>query len=142
MSRIVSALPGRIRIRDRVLRDRARLARIEEALAALEGIDSLQPNPRAGSIVLHFDAARIAVEALEVKVDSIIDTELARPHAPRRRSLKMQINRGAKLGMLGSLTASLALAVAGKKGAHAITGGLFVACLGVHLGVHRRSLVR
>jgi len=138
MSRIVSALPGRIRIRDRALRDRARLARIEEALAGFEGIDSLQPNPRAGSLVLHFDAARVEIEALEAAVDA----ELARPHAPRRRSLKMQVNRGAKLGMLGSLAASLALAAAGKKSWHAVTGGLFVACLGVHLAVHRRSILR
>ncbi|MFC0712007.1 hypothetical protein [Azorhizophilus paspali] len=142
MSRIVSALPGRIRIRDRALRDRTRLARIEEALAGLEGIDGLRPNANAGSLVLHFDAARIAVEALEAKVDSIVDAELVRPQAQRRRSLKMQINRGAKLGMLGSLSASLVLAAAGKKSAHAITGSLFVACLGVHLGVHRRSLLR
>ncbi|MDV7212067.1 HMA2 domain-containing protein [Azotobacter beijerinckii] len=142
MSRIVSALPGRIRIRDRALRDRARLARIEEALAGFEGIDSLQPNPRAGSLVLHFDAARVEIEALEAAVDAAIDAELARPHAPRRRSLKMQVNRGAKLGMLGSLAASLALAAAGKKSWHAVTGGLFVACLGVHLAVHRRSILR
>jgi len=142
MSRIVSALPGRIRIRDRVLRDRARLARIEDALAGIEGVGSLQANPRAGSIVLHFDTAQVSIERLEAAVDAAMDAELARPHAPRRRSLKMQVNRGAKLGMLGSLAASLALAGAGKKSWHAVTGGLFVACLGVHLGVHRRSMLR
>lgn len=142
MSRIVSALPGRIRIRDRVLRERARLGRVEAALARLEGIDSLQGNPGAGSIVLHFDAARVDVAALEAAVDATIDAELATPHKPHRRSLKMQINRSAKFGMLGSLAASLALAAAGEKRWHAVTGGLFVACLGVHLGVHRRSILR
>lgn len=142
MSRIVSALPGRIRIRDRVLRDCARLGRIEEALGRLEGIDSLQANHGAGSIVLHFDAARVDVEKLEAAVDQVIDADLAKPHKPHRRSLKMQINRGAKFGMLGSLAASLALAAAGEKRWHAVTGGVFVACLGVHLGVYRRSILR
>ena len=142
MSRIVSALPGRIRIRDRALRDRARLARIEETLVSLKGVHSLQSNPQAGSLVLHFDTSQLAVETLESAVDAAIDAELARPRAPHRRSLKMQVNRGAKLGMLGSLAASLALAAAGKKRWHAVTGGLFVACLGIHLGVHRRSIPR
>lgn len=54
----------------------------------------------------------------------------------------MQVNRYAKAGMLGSLSASLALAATGQKRLHAVTGGIFVACLGVHLGVHRRSLLR
>ena len=142
MSRIVSSLPGRIRVRDRVLRNRARLDQLEVALRRIEAVTSLQSNPGAGSVVLYFDVAQADAAALEEEVDAAVDAALAAPLPKNKRSLKMQVNRYAKVGMLGSLATSLALAATGQKKLHAVTGGLFVACLGVHLGVHRRSLLR
>jgi len=142
MSRIVSSLPGRIRVRDRVLRNRVRLERLEAALIKIEGVTSLQSNSGAGSVVLHFDAARADAERLEAAVDTAVDAVLATPLPAGKRSVKMRVNRYAKVGMLTSLTTSLVLAAAGQKRWHAVTGAIFVACLGVHLGVHRRSLLR
>ena len=142
MSRIVSSLPGRIRVRDRVLRNPMRLDQLEAALIKIEAVTSIQSNPGAGSVILYFDAAQTDTEVLEAAVDAAVDAVLAAPLPAGKRSLNMRVNRYAKAGMLGSLATSLALAATGQKRWHAVTGGLFVACLGVHLSVHRRSLLR
>ncbi|MFT3717448.1 HMA2 domain-containing protein [Pseudorhodoferax sp.] len=143
MSRVVSSLPGRIRIRDKTLRSRARLALVEAELRRVEGVAIIEPNAVAGSIVLHYAPDRIDPVRLENEVDALIDMALAAPQRPAgARSLRMQVNRCAKIGMMGSLATSLALAAAGNKRWHAATGVVFVACLGVHLGVHRRHLLR
>ncbi|MDR1423576.1 MAG: hypothetical protein LBI92_03080 [Azoarcus sp.] len=61
-----------------------------------------------------------------------------RRHAQRARKL----NRVAKAGMLLSLAASLAFAAGGKRRAHVVSGGVFVACLGLHLWHHRNRMMR
>ncbi len=142
MSRIVSTLPGRIRVRDAALRNPARLARLAAALGALGGVRSVQPNAGAGSIVLYYDVVGADIEAMEHAVDAATDAELAAPRPAGRRSSRVRINRYAKAGMLGSLGASLVFAAAGAKRWHVVTGGMFVACLAVHIGVHRRHLLR
>ncbi len=139
--RVVSATPGRIRIRDRALRSPGRLAALEAALAEQEGILETSTNPRASSLVLYFDQRRIAVEALETLVDATLDRLLATP-VPAGKSRRRQINRLAKIGMLGSLATSLALVATGQKRGHAIAGALFVAGLGVHLSIYRHSIFR
>lgn len=142
MSRIVSSIPGRIRARDTALRQPERLARLHAALGATAGVLSASANAAAGSLVLHYDAARIPVEDMEAIVEAAVDAELARPKNGLPPSTRVRINRCAKYGMLGSLGISLALAASGQKRWHALSGALFVACLGVHLTVHRRHLLR
>jgi hypothetical protein len=139
--RVVSASPGRIRIRDRALRNPGRLAALEAVLAKREGILETSTNPGAGSLVLHFDPRRISIEALETLVDTTLDRLLATP-APTGNSRRRQINQLAKIGMLGSLATSLALLATGQKRGHAVAGALFVAGLGVHLSIYRRSIFR
>ncbi|MDO4905533.1 MAG: hypothetical protein Q4A16_08300 [Lautropia sp.] len=51
-------------------------------------------------------------------------------------------NRYAKRGMMLSLGSSLGLAVAGAKHGHIVSGSAFVAALGVHLLVHRKTLLK
>lgn len=53
-----------------------------------------------------------------------------------------KLNRAAKAGMLLSLAASLAFAADGKRRAHVVSGGVFVACLGLHLWHHRGRMTR
>ena len=139
--RVVSASPGRIRIRDRALRNPGRLAALEAVLAKREGILETSTNPGAGSLVLHFDPRRISIEALETLVDTTLDRLLATP-APTGNSRRRKINQLAKIGMLGSLATSLALLATGQKRGHAVAGALFVAGLGVHLSIYRRSIFR
>ncbi len=105
------------------------------------GMLEFERNPRIGSLTVHFDRKIVAIEKLESTVDLLVDRILQQPAQPGK-SRRRQINRYAKIGMLGSLTASLALLAAGQKRGHAIAGALFVASLSVHLGLHRKHLLR
>lgn len=189
MNRIVSAIPGRIRLRDPRLRERAPNERLRARLAALEGVRSVVGNPATGGLLLHYDATRVDRAAMESGVEAAAASELApgappvpnarpraaaaragavvrlerkRPpgdsgprsewettgHVERRgrphsaRALARQLNGYAKLGMIGSLGASLALAAAGSKRLHIATGGLYLAFLAMHMAVHRRHLLK
>jgi hypothetical protein len=115
---------------------------IQAGLLKIAGITELHANAGAGSVVVNFDPAQIDTGTLEAKVEAAVDAALDAPLAHPKRSMKMRVNRYAKVGMLGSLATSLALAATGQKRWHAVTGGLFVACLGVHLNTHRKSLLR
>jgi len=142
MNRIVSSLPGRIRVRDKRLRHRARLELLELDLSKLPAVTELQTNAGAGSIVVNFDAEQVDPATLENQVDAAVDKALDAPLDKPVRSMTMRVNRYAKVGMLSSLTTSLALAAVGRKRGHAIAGGVFIACLGVHLTTHNKSLLR
>lgn len=142
MNRIASSTPGRIRIRDLALRNPSRMEAVERALRELEGVSTVACKPAAGSVVVHFNAARVVAAAFEHRIDAIVDAALTAPGKPGRHKFRRQANRAAKVGMLGSLVASLALAATGNKRWHAVTGGVFVACLGVHIGLHRKALLR
>ena len=141
MTRIASSSPGRIRVKDPALRGRDCLSRVHKELAPLEGVRELRPNLVAGSIVVFFDHGEVSPAKLEQRIEQALDVALAAPRKARR-SIHNRVNRAAKIGMLGSLGASLALAATGNKRWHAVTGGVFVACLGVHLGLHRKALLR
>lgn len=153
MKRIASAVPGRIRIRDSHLRDSARHARLGSALAALDGVGSIEGNVVTGSFLLRYDAAQVPPAVMEARVLAAIADELDPPppaaqeeaparRTPRRWQRDRRLNTWAKYGMLGSLGASLVLAAAGSKKAHAATGGLFLGLLGIHMAVHRRHLFK
>lgn len=142
MSRIVSSLPGRIRLRDKALCQMERLERLRGVLLGMDGVVTVDGKVKTGSLILHYDAMRVDVDTMEAAVDAAADSEFARPLPRRRQTHRVRINRYAKHGMLGSLAASLLFAAAGRKHWHAATGGLFVASLLVHLAVHRRHLLR
>lgn len=144
MNRIVSSLPGRIRIRDKSLRDQTRLNELEKQLSKIAAITELQGNVRTGSVVVYFDPGAIEIAALEAKLDSAVDKVLVDTLTPPLLT-KKRINRYNKIAMMGSLAASLALAAARRKRwrrLHALTGYLFVVNLGVHLYLYRKSLFR
>lgn len=144
MNRIVSSLPGRIRIRDKRLRDQARLNELRKELLKIAAITELQGDARTGSVVVNFDPSAIDIAILETKLDSAVDKVLAEPLIPPLLT-KKRINRYNKIVMMGSLAASLAFTVARQKRWrrwHALTGYLFVANLGVHLYLYRKTLFR
>ncbi len=142
MTQIVSSVPGRVRVRAAVLRKGNHNDHVAAQLSKLEGISHVEPNVGAGSMVLHFNPDLIDVTHLESSIDKVIEKAVQKPQPKQGRSTRMQVNRAAKIGMLGSLATSLTLAATGQKRWHAITGAVFVGCLGIHLGVHRRHLLR
>ena len=79
MNRIVSSLPGRIRIRDKRLRDQARLNELKKELLKIAAITELKSDARTGSVVVNFDSNLIEIAALEAKLDLAVDKVLAEP---------------------------------------------------------------
>ncbi|MDR0701540.1 MAG: hypothetical protein LBF61_03870 [Azoarcus sp.] len=138
MPLIVSSIPGRIRIRHKALASARRSERLQAAFLALDGVVRVDANTAASSLIVHYDAAAIPAEAMESVIDDIVAAELKALHAGRNR--EATVNRYAKYGMLLSLAATFALARGGRRG-HALSAGLFAACLGLHLYFHRGRIL-
>lgn len=142
MNRIVSSIPGRIRIRDKRLRNQARLNELKKELLKIAAISELQSNARTGSVVINFDSSVIEIAALETKIESAVDKVLVESLTPPLLT-KKRVNYYSKIGMLGSLAVSLAFATARQRRWrrwHVLTGYLFIANMGVHLYIYRKSL--
>ena len=146
MSRIVSSMPGRIRLRDKRLRDQEKLNELTKELSQIAVITSLKSNVRTGSLLLRFDRNAIGLSTIEANIDSTVDQIIGK--APKTQSLlsKKNLVRYNKMAMLGSFGASLiALGIKGRKRRvrwHKLTGYLFVANLGTHLFFYRKALLR
>lgn len=146
MSTIVSSLPGRIRVRDKGLRDREKLDRLKSALSEIAAITELQDNVRTGSVLLRFDRHAVALPEMEASINAAIDRVIGKPPTPERLFSPKNLNRYNKIAMLATLGASLfALTTSPRKRRirwHKITGYLFVANLAAHLFTYRKSLSR
>jgi hypothetical protein len=149
MQAIVSAVPGRLRIKDGRFAEPAAANDYVARLQQTVGGDTLlatRINPAATSVVVRFDHRRIALAELRRHAETLL-LPCPAAAAPRRtkppagrRSRRMRLNRYAKIAALASLAASMGFAAAGSKRLHVITGMLFLACLSAHLAVFRRTL--
>ena len=146
MSRIVSSIPGRIRIRDNKLRDQAILDRLKTELLNISVITTLESNRRTGSLLVRFNKNSVAMPSIEAQIDSAVDRVIGNSAASQRLLSKKNLNRYNKIAMLVLLGTSLStLNLAGRKRRirwHRLTGYLFLANLGVHLFTYRKSLFR
>jgi hypothetical protein len=140
MIRIASATPGRVRLKAPDLADVSMLDGVVRQLTALPGVRTVRVNAHASSVVVTFDDAHIDADSIATFVCGLIGTPSAKPRSSK--TLRLRANRYAKYGAMASLAASMAFAAAGNKRWHIATGGVFLACLGVHMAVHRRHLVR
>jgi hypothetical protein len=145
MSRIVSSIPGRIRLRDRQLRNQTQMARLIAKLKPLTGIKHLQSDHRTGSVLVFFESTVIENGVLEKAIDAALDEILGKVSAKKSLQLKKHLNRYNKLAMLTTLGASLAIArIRPKqwKRWHVLTAYGFLANLALHLVFYRKSLFR
>ncbi|MFT3848557.1 MAG: hypothetical protein QM739_07695 [Propionivibrio sp.] len=145
MQQIVSAVPGRLRIKDARFCDARIAADFVQCLqqaAANDGAFSTRINSGAESVVVQYDASRIEPREARARVEAALSEIAGRPAHRKGRSRRMRVNRYAKIGALTSLAASMAFAAAGHKRLHVITGMAFLAFLSAHLLVFRRTLVR
>ena len=149
MSRIVSSIPGRIRVRDNKLRNQTTLDRIKTELlniAAIAAITSLEGDNRTGSLLVRFNKNVVPMSCIEAQIESTVDRVIGKSSAQQRLLSKKNLNRYNKMAMLLFLGTSLStLTLAGRKRRirwHRLTGYLFVANLGVHLFIYRKSLFR
>lgn len=142
---IVSHLPGRLRLRDPGLRLPPRNEGLRVECGAWDGVIAVEGNPKAGSLLLHYDVTRIQPEDMEVRVAQrlavLLGHDSAIGSAAAFGEALWSLNRPAKMGMLASLAASLLALSVGKK-AHAVFGALHLAFLTVHLANHRKKLLK
>jgi hypothetical protein len=145
MSRIVSSSSGRIRIRDKNLRNQLKLNALKKELLNIATITELQANIRTGSLLVRFDPNTIDISVLKANIDSSVDNLLGQPSVPQSLLSKKNINRYNKIVMLASLGASVAFAIMRPKHwkrRHSLTSYVFLANLGVHLAIYRKPLLR
>lgn len=143
MKQIASSLPGRLRLRDPLLRDEAASSPVLAQLEGLPAVLSVQHNLRAGCVTLHYDCGVTSpVVFVPLALDVLRPSTLPGRFADSRREWRRRANRYAKYGAIASLATSLAFAAAGRKRAHTLAGGVFLAFLGLHMAIHRRNLLR
>lgn len=145
MKRIVSSAPGRIRVRDKNLRDQTKLNTLKKELSTIAAITELHDNVRTGSMLVRFDPNLVETAILEVNIESAADQAIGKPSTPLSLLTKKSVNRYNKLAMLATLGASLAFTASHRKRWrrwHALTGNLFIANLGVHLYIYRKAVRR
>lgn len=144
---LASSAPGRIRLREPALREPQRRARLTAALMDLGGMMAVEANPVTGSLLLRYDVTHCDRTAMEEKVVTLAAIELdsctTPPRKmPARRATARQLNRFAKLSMLGCFPLSLGFVAMGGKHLHAVTGVMFSLAMMVHLAIHRRHLLK
>jgi hypothetical protein len=156
----VSVLPGRIRLRHPVLRERSCHTELCNRLRTLVDLES---DPTIGSLLLCYDPADTAMEArIRAEVEAVLlavqsrgqtktqeldahstsseNAPLVRHH-PRRIHARSRINRIAKVGALAGMAASLAALGVSRK-LHAQIGVLAVAMTLTHAAMHWRRTLR
>ncbi len=144
MKLIVSSLPGRMRIRNANLRgDRHRLVELRDRLKAFDPDCEIDINPVSGSLLVHYDCDGTPRGAMERAVHDAFEGMLGARRLRKHHytPVTLKLNRYAKYGMYSTLGLTLWLAAARARRPHAVAGWLFVACLGLHLAVHRHRLL-
>lgn len=135
---IVSTVHGRIRVRSKRLKSSRVCGSLKIRIAALPGVTDVRINPVARSIIIHFDASCVDCESLEDQVLYICQPSVKKTAFRGKR----MINKVAKVGMMTTLTTSLAYAYAGKKKQHISYGKAFVVFAGIHMLGHAKALLR
>lgn len=145
---IVSTLAGRLRVRSQRLRSAQRAQAVARKVAEIDGVSDVQINAAAGSLCVCFDPARLESEQLEQMIEQLVEPDATGDLVPRVREglagmrRSTTLNRVTKVGMMGSLGVSLALAAAGRKKAHAAFGTGFVAFAALHMLRNANRLLR
>lgn len=161
---VTSHFDGRIRIRDEGLKLESMAGEVKEAVLASEGVNSVEANPRVGSLLVLYDAAVTAVEKILKVISDLLgsgdqQTEETEPSTTgwRARSvagvaavkrlsrsipaipprLKRNLVNG---GMLLSLFVSVLLGFIGLKKLHILTGIIFIALFGDHFYLHKERV--
>lgn len=144
---IASSIPGRLRLRAPGLRNPAHSEVLRAAVARWRGVQAVETNPKAGSLLILYDAERLKRANIEARIAAATEKVLDRRadwHAKvgAGGTARVRANRWAKRGMLASLAVSLLSVAAGAKRWHGLTGILFLHALAAHLWAHRRHLLR
>lgn len=147
---LASRLPGRLRVRHPAMKDPAVCRRLADEIAGWDGVVSSEGNPVTGGLLLIYDPALAVPADMEARVSALVSRECGVMDAAGRPSAGVspsfgrtlrQLNRPAKIGMLGSLALSLAALPVNRR-LHAAAGVFYLGLLSLHLARHRGKLTK
>ena len=144
--------PGRLRLRDCRWRDPAELEALMRAMRTIDGVRRLEPNLKAGSLVVRYDPVRLPPSSLLAKLAPYLDggkapgvppTDLAPRSADALAlpSASAEANRIAKMGLLATTGLTVA-SLRFNRHLHVAAGWAGLALLAVHLLHHRKKMWR
>lgn len=145
---IVSTVNGRMRIRFNRLRSPQIANKAKLEIEAINGIYSCRANPGATSLIIQFNPAEFKIEKLEehvmqICVQSAKKTTIKKGSGENsNKKLAKKLNQVTKVGMIGTLTASVAYGFLGKKRPHIYYGVGFLAFAGLHMLRYSRTLFK
>ena len=158
---ITSFIEGRVRIRDKALRDPAAMETVLSLVRAQDGIGEVTPNPRTGSVLVTYDPEKISREML-LQAAALLEAQLAPAREKERAVVKKPrfslssllecvgkgrgkgrlspfspVSESALMGGLYLLTAATGFT---SRRMHIVLGLGFAAVAGMHLYDRRRCL--
>lgn len=139
---IVSTVDGRLRVRANRLKSKKISGAIKERIETLPGVTGVRANPGAASLVVHFHAEQVDTDLLEEEIVKICTPSRNGQKGAAQSQLSRRLNQANKIGMTGTLAASLAYGYLGKKKLHIQYGTAFVALAGLHMLKYSRTLFR
>ncbi|WP_045217050.1 HMA2 domain-containing protein [Desulfonatronovibrio magnus] len=136
---LVSAIPGRLRVRHDALQFNQSANAVQSTLSELEGIQNLSLNTRTCSALIEYDPRVIDQAVISSKLAEFLPDQ-KRSEKPRTASWNK--GRVSKRGMLACLGAALIMAVLDEEDAHIMFGIGFLGFLGLHLNVHSKRVLK
>lgn len=142
--------PGRLRVRDCRWREREALDAVVRTIGAIGGVERVEPNLKAGSVVVLYDPERLPPSALLARLAPLFGEEEAAAVNTRAAGgwtvsalpeVSAEANRLAKIGLLATTGVTIA-ALRFNRHVHAAAGWTGLAFLAAHLLHNRRKLWR
>lgn len=124
---IVSSVPGRIRVRSRRLKSENRAKAIQAEVETFKGVASVYSNPHAGSLTVAFDPENVEAEKLEDRLEALCD--------PQPNKLERNLEMATRIGMAGTIAATIYQGFYGSKRTHIQLGKAFMGVAAAHLGL-------
>ena len=137
---IVSAIDGRMRYVNPGLKTKRNADAVKKKLQGIEGITSASINPVTGSLLVYYDNSTASAQTIR-KVIKSQSTSL-RPIKNDKFLYGKHSRRSVKLTMLGSITGSMAILLAGSERWHYRIGTVFLSALSLHLYQNYRRIFK
>ena len=144
---VTSFIDGRVRLRHPALRNAATADMVASMVSGVDGVESVQVNPRTGSLLIFYDAEKLSREKLLELAKQGAPLLPEEKKAPSGREcsvisflLSRRAARLANRAMFVSLLCSLAGAASGMGAVHRVTGAVFALASLQHMAAHRKAL--
>ena len=146
---ITSFIDGRIRVRHKKLRDPNIGIKVKSFLQNTTGVKRIEINAVTGSLLMEYDPEvlrrqdllQLAEQLKDVVED---DEDPDKPKMPSKKSTgllsRTQIRKITNMGMIITLSSSVALGLTGRKVGHVTFGWGFLFFNAIHLFMYRKSL--